>query len=211
VLRPIHWLLVRTFLRVQVVHPERLPAAGPFVLVPTHRSRWDPIALQRLTPRLLRHVVSHDEFVWPQGWVMRQLGAFPLNTEHPTPALVRHCQDVVRGGEPLTLFPEGTIFYYPPHHVHPIKPGVAWLALGCQQTMPDRPLPVIPVRVVYSDRYPHFGTRVRLELGVPIDPRAYLAQPRKEAIRQLTADLQNALGDVVNESLAEMSPPRPRT
>ena len=207
-LRPIHWILVRTYLRVRIDHPERIPASGPLMLVPTHRSRWDPIVLQRLTPRLLRHVVSHDEFVWPQGWIMKHLGAYPLDTQHPTPALVRHCREVLRAGEPLTVFPEGTIFYYPPHHVHPLKPGAAWMALGCQKQMPDTLVPVIPVRVVYSDRYPRFGTRVQVEVGPPIDVRPYLAEPRKDAIAHLTADLQRALGDVVNESLAEMSPPR---
>ncbi|MDR3634023.1 MAG: 1-acyl-sn-glycerol-3-phosphate acyltransferase [Isosphaeraceae bacterium] len=206
--RPIHWLLVRTYLRVRVIHPERVPATGPVIFVPTHRSRWDAIVLQCLTRRLLRHVVSHDEFVWPQGWVMRHLGAFSLDTQRPTPALMRHCQDVLLGGEPLTVFPEGTIFYYPRRHVHPLKPGAAWLALGCQRHMPGTSIPVLPVRIVYSDRYPRFRTLVQLEVGDPIDARVHLVKPHKEAIRSLTADLQRALGDVVDESLAEMSPPR---
>jgi hypothetical protein len=67
---------------------------------------------------------------------------------------------------------------------------------------------VVAIRVVYRDRYPRFRTRVELVVQEPIAVRPYVDLPRKEAIRRLTADVQAALGDVVNESLAEMVPPR---
>jgi hypothetical protein len=62
--------------------------------------------------------------------------------------------------------------------------------------------------MVYSDRYPRFRTRVQVVVRDPLPLGPYLEMPRKTAIRRLTADLQRALGDVVNESLAERSPPR---
>ena len=208
VLRPIHWLLVRCYLRVHVDHPERIPAEGPVILAPTHRSRWDALVIHCVTRRPLRPLVSHDEFVGPQGWVMTRLGAFPVNTRRPTPGVLRRSRDLLRAGEVLVVFPEGTIFYYPPHNVHPLKPGTAWLALSCAAEMRGKALPIVPIRVVYGDRHPRFGTRVDVLVGPPIDPAAYLDRPRKEAIHLLTADLQAALGDVVNDSLAEMIPPR---
>jgi len=71
---------------------------------------------------------------------------------------------------------------------------------------------------------PHVGLQSWLDVAwLPLDgingitlrclsylglPRLYLVRPHKEAIRSLTADLQRALGDVVDESPAEMSPPR---
>lgn len=210
-LRPIHSLLVALYLRVEVVHPERIPRVGPVLLVPTHRSRWDAVVLYCATRRLLRYMASHDEFIGAQGWLMRHLGTFPINTKRPSAGSLRECRRLILEGEILVIFPEGTIYYYPPHNVHPIKPGTAWLALGCQAQIPDSPFPIVPVRIVYGDRHPRFRTRVQLIVQEPIAIGPYLEMPHKAAIRQLTADLQRSLGDVVNESLLEMSPPRPET
>ena len=60
---------------------------------------------------------------------MERLGAFRINTAWPVPGPLRHGIDLVTAGERLVVFPEGTIFYYRPGEVHPIKPGAAWLAL----------------------------------------------------------------------------------
>jgi 1-acyl-sn-glycerol-3-phosphate acyltransferase len=153
-------------------------------------------------------MTSHDEFIGTQGWVMRHIGAFPVNTRRPTPGVVRHCRELAQAGELVVIFPEGTIFYYPPDNVHPLKPGTAWLALDCQDELPDVTLRVIPIRIIYNDRYPRFRTRVRIAVREEIPLGPYLGMARKPAIRDLTARLQAALGDVVNDSLAEMAPPR---
>ena len=178
---------------------------GPVLLALTHRSRWDPVVLCCATPRLLRFMASHDDFLGLQGWFMRHLGAFPVNTRRPTPGALRHCRDLILAGEALVIFPEGTIFYYPPHHIHPIKPGSAWLALECQEQMPDAPFLLIPIRIVYSNRYPRFRTRVQLLVQEPISLGSYFELPRRVGLRQLTAELQSRLGDVVNDSLRRRS------
>jgi 1-acyl-sn-glycerol-3-phosphate acyltransferase len=139
---------------------------------------------------------------------MRHLGTFPVNTQRPSASVLAHCRELLAAGKVLVIFAEGTIFYYPPHNVHPIKPGAGWLALDCQERMPQSLFSIVPIRIVYSDRYPHFRTRVQILVQEPLPVGPLLEMPRKEAIRVLTADLQRALGDVVNESLAEMSPPR---
>lgn len=207
-LRPVHWLLMRLYFRVEVVEGGRIPREGPALIVPTHRSRWDPVVLYCASGRLLRFMASHDEFVGVQGWFMRHMGTFPVDTRRPSPGVLRHCRELLHEGRVLVVFAEGTIFYYPPGQVHPIKPGAAWLALDCQERTPGAAIPLIPVRIVYSERYPRFRTRVRILVQEPIHLANYLELPRRTAIRQLTADLQRALGDIVNESLAEMSPPR---
>jgi 1-acyl-sn-glycerol-3-phosphate acyltransferase len=207
-LRPVHRLGTWLYFRVEVVNPERIPTTGPAILALTHRSRWDPVVLYCATRRLLRFLASHDEFIGLQGWFMRHLGTFAINTRRPSPSVLKHCRDLILAGEVLVIFPEGTIFYYPPNQVHPIKPGTAWLALECQEQMADSPLPLIPIRTVYGDRYPRFRTRVQVVVQEPIDLRPYLGLPRRVAIRQLTAELERGLGDTVNNSLAEMSPPR---
>jgi 1-acyl-sn-glycerol-3-phosphate acyltransferase len=208
---PIHRLFMRLYFRVEVVGRGRIPAKGPVILAPTHRSRWDTLALACATNRTLRFMASHDEFVGVQGWFMRHLGAFAINTRRPTPGAMRHCRELIEAGQLLVIFPEGTLYYYPPDQVHPLKPGTAWLALDCQERCPSSPLTIVPVRLNYGDRILRFRSRIRVVVQEPIRLDAYLGLPRKEAIRTLTADLQRGMGDVVNESLAEMSVPRAAT
>jgi 1-acyl-sn-glycerol-3-phosphate acyltransferase len=210
VLRPIHSLFMRIYFRVNVRHRERIPAEGPAILVPTHRSRWDSFALYCATGRILRFLASHDEFLGIQGWFMRNLGAFPVDTERPSPSVMRHCRELIEAGHALVIFPEATIYYYAPGEVHPLKAGAAWLALDAQRRDPGIPLSVVPIRLVYSDRRLKFRSRIDVDVREPIALTAYLGMPTKEAMRHLTADMQRALGDVVNESIAERIEPRPR-
>jgi 1-acyl-sn-glycerol-3-phosphate acyltransferase len=210
-LRPIHTIFTAMYFRVEVANGERIPVEGPAVLAVTHRSRWDAVVLYCATKRLMRFPASRDEFVGAQGWFMRRVGSFPIDTRRPSPAALRLCRDLILAGEALVLFPEGTIYYYPRGHVHPIKPGAAWLALLCQEHHPSTPVPLVPIRLVYGDRYPRFRTHLQIVVGEPIELGPYLKLPRRVAIRRLTADLQRALGDIVNESLAEMISPRGAT
>lgn len=210
VLRPIHTVFMWFYFRVEVRHPERIPTTGPAIVVPTHRSRWDAFALYCATGRVMRFLVSHDEFVGLQGWIMRRLGAVAVDTLKVAPSVMRHCRELLDAGEILVIFPEGTIYYYPPHQVHPLKAGAAWLALDCQRRTHDMPLSIVPIRLVYSDRYLKFRSKIEVDVREPIPLVPYMELSPKDGVRQLTADIQAALGDVVNRSLAEQIPPRPR-
>jgi 1-acyl-sn-glycerol-3-phosphate acyltransferase len=208
VLRPIHTLFVPAFFRIKVRHKERIPNHGPVILTPTHRSRWDPMIMPYLTRRLLRSMASHDEFVGVQGWFMGRLGAFPVNTRRPSPSTLKRCVEILESNDVLVIYPEGTIFYYPPDHVHPLRPGTAWIALRAQQAMPDSSVAVVPVRIRYSQLKPKFRSGVDVLVQPPIWVKDYLASPERDAIRGLTEAIQAGMGDVVNSSRQEMSTPR---
>ncbi|CAN5845980.1 lysophospholipid acyltransferase family protein [soil metagenome] len=207
-LKPIHSLFMRMYFRIQVHNPERVPQDGPVILAPTHRSRWDTFFLHLLTRRYPRFMTSQDEFVGVQGWFIRRLGAFPVNTRRPTAGVMRHCRELLLAGEPLVIFPEGTLFYDPPDHIHPIKPGVSWLALDCQRRLPDVKLRILPIRLNYGDRKLRFRSRVDVVVKEPIVVSEYLDQPREQAIAALSADMERALGDIVNTSNQNRIPDR---
>ena len=137
---------------------------------------------------------------------MRRLGAFPVNVDRPGPGAIRHCRDLIRAGRTLVVFPEGTIYYYGPGEVHPLKPGAAWLALPGRRWAPEPPPLVVPIRLVYGDRRLRFRSRIEVVVGEPIDPADYRHLPRKDAIRAMTSDLQSRLGDRVNDSSVERYP-----
>jgi 1-acyl-sn-glycerol-3-phosphate acyltransferase len=207
-LRPIHTVFVPAYFRIKLLHADRVPAQGPIIFTPTHRSRWDPMLIPWISWRLPRSMASHDEFVGVQGWFMRNLGAFPVNTRRPSPSAIKACEAILRAGQLLVIYPEGTIYRLPPDHVHPLKPGTAWVALKVQQEMPETPIPVFPIRIRYGDRFPRFRTKVEVEVREPILVSDYLDRPEKEAIRDLTAAIQAGMGDVVDDSDGARDAPR---
>jgi 1-acyl-sn-glycerol-3-phosphate acyltransferase len=74
------------FRHLKVTGQENIPRTGPVILAPTHRSRWDalviPYAAGKLaTGRDLRYMVSEDEMKGLQGWFIRNMGGFPVNTK----------------------------------------------------------------------------------------------------------------------------------
>ena len=161
ILFPIHFLFMRIYFKIEVSGAHHIPASGPFILAPVHRSRWDPFMLYSpWLGHILHFMTSHDEVVGVQGWFMRRLGAFPINTQRPSSSVIRHCKELISLGEALVIFPEGNLFYYEPGEVHPLKPGVAWLALNCQRDLGDVNLAIIPVRLVYSERVASHGWEV---------------------------------------------------
>ncbi|MGO9470429.1 MAG: lysophospholipid acyltransferase family protein [Isosphaeraceae bacterium] len=168
VLKPIHRVFMPFYFRIRLRHAERLPRDGPVILAPSHRSKWDSLVLSYLTGGPLRYLASDFEFVGVQGWFMRRLGAFPINTARPVPGPLRHARDLVKAGEPLVVFPEGTIFYYQPGEIHPIKRGAAWLAIGAQRELSDRVVRVVPIRLNYGDRFLRFRSRIEVVVAEPI-------------------------------------------
>src|SRR5262245_6315620 len=78
-LRPIHWLIMRLYFHCEVEGAEHIPKGGPVIISPTHRSRWDTLALYRATYRRMRFLTAREEFVGLQNWFMVRMGAFPVN------------------------------------------------------------------------------------------------------------------------------------
>jgi fatty acid desaturase/1-acyl-sn-glycerol-3-phosphate acyltransferase len=199
---------VPLYFHITLRHPERLPQDGLMILTPSHRSKWDSLVLSYLTGGPLYYLAAHEEFVGLQGWFMRRLGAFPINPDRPVPGPLRHALNLVVSGKPLVVFPEGTIFYYRPGEIHPLKPGAAWLALAAQKQYPDQMVRIVPIRLNYSDRLLRFRSRIEVVVVKPIAVAQYLSTPRKEGIRMLTSDCQKSLGDTPNTSLEERYPAR---
>lgn len=187
------------FGRIEISGQENLPKDGPVILAPTHRSRWDAIALpyatgRHVTGRDLRYMVTSDEVKGLQGWFIRRLGGFPVNIKHPAIATLRHGVELLRDRQMLTIFPEGGIFR--DGKLHPLKPGLARLAVQAESMQPGLGVKIVPIGIRYSQLIPSWGCDLKINIGSPLSVADYCQKHGKQSAQKLTEDLQKALTDL---------------
>lgn len=194
-----HGLLPFYFDQIQVSGQANLPRSGSVILAPTHRSRWDGILVpfiagRTVTGRDLRFMVTEDEMQGLQGWLIRQLGGFPINTDHPAIASLRHGIDLLLQGHSLVIFPEGgDLVANRTAGVNHLHSGLARIALQAESQRCHLQVKIVPIHIQYQPAQPQWGCQVQVQIGEPLLVSNYLAQGLKTGAKCLTADLEQAL------------------
>lgn len=203
--RPVYALVRATvrvvlwpYFRIRATGREHIPADGPVILAPVHRSNLDSFLLSPLTRRRLRALAKVSLFkVRPLAWFLASLGAFPVRREAADRESMRVARELLADGNLLLVFPEGTRSDGP--QVHELFDGTAWLAAKAGAR-------VVPVGIAGSGeamppgaRFPK-PRRVRLVVGPAIDPPEPGA-PRS-ALRDWTATLNVELQAVLDAAHA---------
>jgi 1-acyl-sn-glycerol-3-phosphate acyltransferase len=194
------FVLPRYFKRIQISGQEHIPHSGPTILAPTHRSRWDPmlvpyIAGPYVTGRDIRFMTSQDEMKGIQGWLVRRLGGFPVDTDNPSVATFRYSIDILVQGGMLAIFPEGNIFR--DHELHPLKKGLTRIAMQAHSAAPEQEVKIIPISFKYSTPLPKMGSSVRISIGSPLLASNYAGKSSKKAAEAMHQDLETALNHLI--------------
>ncbi|MEB3160666.1 MAG: 1-acyl-sn-glycerol-3-phosphate acyltransferase [Synechocystis sp.] len=206
----LHWY----FGEITITGQAHLSDTGPIILAPTHRSRWDGILLsfaagRRVTGRDLRFMVTASEVRGVQGWLIRHLGGFPIDTTRPELSSLFYSVALLRGGEMLVIFPEGGIFH--DRQVHPLKRGVGRIAMEVYKQDPETTMQVIPVTIQYSDPFPKRGTNVDIAFGPGIAANQFDPTKVKSSSEQLTQRLKGSLQSLYLENAGSSPPPQGAT
>ena len=179
--------------RIEVVHPERVPAKGACILAPSHRSYLDTPFLACVTRRRIRFMGKAE--MWKYAWAgkfFNALGGIAVDRAAADRAALRAAQAALEGGEPLGMFPEGTRRSGPV--VEDLHHGVAFLAARVG-------VPIVPIGIGGSEtilardrKMPKF-TRVVVIVGDPIHPpvREPGASVRRKDVVALTGELTTAV------------------
>lgn len=202
-----YWIVLPLYFgRLTITGQEHIPKTGPVIIAPTHRSRWDaliiPYAVGRMVSgRDLRFMVTSSEVTGLQGWFIRRLGGFPIDIKHPRSSSLEHSIQVLKQGEMLVIFPEGGIFR--DTQVHPLKRGVARIALDVQSQQPKCGVKILPVTIEYSQPLPSWGTDVQVKIDSPIDVATYDTTTIKSSSQTLTQDLESRLKEMFQGKLKQ--------
>jgi 1-acyl-sn-glycerol-3-phosphate acyltransferase len=197
-LRSVSWILFCP----TVVGRENIPLTGPVLIAPIHRSNADFVFTLYISPRKVFFMAKDGLFrTWWFSRLLIHLGAFPVHRGAATDReSMRAAEEVLRQGQALVLFPEGT--RKSGLRVEPITDGAMFIAARSGAA-------VVPVGIGGSERAMPVGarlprpTRIRIVIGAPILPPAAEGRVSRSQISVKTEELRATLEAVYHQSLGQ--------
>ena len=185
--------------RVRVEGLADLPRSGPLIVVANHLSNADPpLVVGWLTPALGRqlHILAKEAlFVGPVGAFLRSQGVTPVRAGGSDVDAFRTARDVLRRGEVLCIFPEGTRSRT--GELQAPRPGVALLAANSGA-------PILPVGISGTDRFlgrgkrlPRLRAPIALRVGRPFTVAAAEGRQRRAQIEAASDLIMRRIGELV--------------
>ena len=175
--------LARKLYRVQLRGAEHIPSTGGVILAANHESLFDPWLLALATPRPVRYMAKSELWRYPLvGRALNAFGAFPVERGSGDAAAISNAADLLRRGEVLGIFPQGTSKQLPSR---PYLRGAARLALATGA-------PIIPIRLMGTRGFPRPGRPpAQVIVGAPI--LVERAKPTLVAAKELTQRVERLL------------------
>ena len=171
--------LVSVLFPADVEGLDRLPRNGA-LLCPNHSSNWDPILVAlRLPVNYRLHIMAKKELFCNKvfDWVLRKLGAFPVDRGEGDIEAVKTALKAIKSGDNLLIFPEGTRVEH--EGALPAKGGVAVIGIrsGAQ---------FVPVYVEGNKR---LFRRTRIIFGQAYRPEATSRRPSPEEVQAIADEV----------------------
>ncbi len=189
---PIHRIFVALYFgQILIMGEEHLPVNGPVVIAPKHYSRWDPLIVSCLSTEPLYYMTHHHEFEESYSWLLKGLGAFPVNRDKPSVSSLRLPIELLQAKKKLVVFPEGGIVRDQP--VRKLKSGLARLVMQAEALAEDDlTIPIVPIGLRYKPEAKK-GARVIIKVAPPLLIEEYRQKKDKETALALTEALEAAL------------------
>lgn len=206
--RPVAHALLRRWYDLEIHGPDRVPQTGPVVLAANHVGWMDGPMLAACSPRPVHALTKLEMFDGPLGPFLLRAGQIPLDRLNVDPRAIRLALAVLRRGDVVGVFPEGT--RGSGDMTNP-RAGAAYLALVTGA-------PVVPVSFLgtrlpggSSSSIPPRGSRVAITYGEPLhlEPRPW---PRTQAdVAEAAAEVTGAILRTMKaaEDLTGMTLPGP--
>ena len=167
----------RVWFRLSISGAEHIPATGPAVITPNHKSFWDSFFIGAATPRHLRFMGKSELFEGWKGPLLVKLGAFPVRRGQSDADALGTSRAILAAGGLLSLFPEGTRVREPDALGEPRR-GATRLAIEARA-------PLVPAAISGTDHL-WLGPipkpkKVSVAFGAPIGVEELEATPEAAA------------------------------
>jgi 1-acyl-sn-glycerol-3-phosphate acyltransferase len=178
--------IFRIFFRIKIRGKENLPEQGGVIVMSNHISAYDPPLLAAIFSRPVRFMAKKELFENPLlRFVLFLADAFPVDRSKNDISAVKKALSVLKSGEVLGLFPEGT--RRPEGKLGNPKTGSVMLAIKSG-------VPVLPVGIKNIKK----AGRITVNIGKPfaLDQFAnkrLTKEERKEAAQFIKTKIQNEI------------------
>lgn len=184
--------IVRILFGFIVRGAEKVPRRGGVIIACNHISEMDPPVLGFSIPRTFAIMAKVELFRHRFGsFFLRKLNAFPVNRAGIDTKALRTAIDLLRGGEAVVIFPEGTRSN--DGRLLPVKSGISLIATASGA-------PVLPVFIWGTDHAMDALTRkgkpFSVNFGRLISSRKLMEIKKKEG--------KNAVAETVIAAIAEI-------
>ena len=186
------------YLRIQVRGGEKMPRAGGVIVACNHRSYLDPPIVAVSFRRQVRFLAKAALFRIPLfGRLIASLGSVPITRGRPDRAGFKRAEAILRSGQALLVFPEGT--RSPDARLLPGEAGVGLLVLRTQAA-------VLPMAIIGSERAmpPHSPiirpAKVRVRVGELLSFAEYAGRPiNRESAGAVTERIMREIAALLGE------------
>lgn len=121
--------LVRWLWRIEVVGAENQPQEDGYLLCSNHTSMSDVIVLAVGTKRIIHYMAKAELLHIPIiGSFLKSLGAFPVRRGKADLAALKHAMNMIRAGDIVGFFPQGTRCPHVDPRTTEVKSGVGMMA-----------------------------------------------------------------------------------
>ncbi len=179
VLFPLVWIFMRIFHPWKAVGRENVPD-GNAVLCGNHTTLGDPVyVVCALGWRCQTHVMAKEEIIkWPViGWLLKKAGIIGIKRGKADVSAVKESVRVLKKGEKLLLFPEGTR----------VKEGeVSEAHTGAAMFATRTDSPIVPI---YIQPKKKLFRRTTVIFGQPYHPEFEGRKPTPEDYQRIADDM----------------------
>lgn len=156
------------------VGKENVPTTGPVVIVPNHKSFWDPFFVAMVLRRPVHFMGKAEHFEGPMAPLFVRLGAFPVRRGASDEEALATARAILRRGDALALFPEGTRVR---------EKGLGQPKRGAARLAIELGAPLIPTTITGTEkrRWP-LPRKVRMVFGTPVPVDGLEATPEDAAL-----------------------------
>jgi 1-acyl-sn-glycerol-3-phosphate acyltransferase len=175
----------------RVLHGDRLPRSGAYLVAANHQSYLDPIIVGLASSTKWFFYLGRASLMTDGLWgrALRWVRCVPLDTTRGDTRALKYAVQLLRHEQAVVIFPEGQRSF--DGRLGAFKPGAALLMRRAR-------CPVVPVAVVGAfDAYPRqrklpclFGRRVITVIGEPIDSQDLLADGVESGMAELARRIE---------------------
>lgn len=193
VLRATVGKLLLLLFRTSVHGSEHIPDGGA-ILAGNHVSYMDPVLMWCASPRPVHFMAKRE--LWDSAviaWALPRLWGFPVTRGEPDRQAITTATDLLRAGELVGVFPEGTRRDEAGAPPGEAQGGTAFIAIRAGA-------PVVPVAFVGTDRVWPRGKRLprlartAIYIGTPVDPASVEPEAgRKQRVEALTRVIMDGI------------------